>query len=156
MPKRERNKKLTITSDLRNLNLVREFVSKEAINFGFDEIETEKIILAVDEVCTNSIKHSYKNKPDGKITIELKSRKDKFVVIVSYDGIPFDPKKIKVESPLKKFTRTGKVKRGKLGMFIIYQFMDEVNYTRRGNKNVVILTKFLKRKNESLRSNFYA
>lgn len=150
MFKKGKNKKLTITSDLKNLKLVREFISKEAMKFGFDEIETEKIILAVDEVCTNSIKHSYMNKPNGKITIELKSRGDKFVIVVSYNGIPFDPKKIKIESPLKKYTQTGKVKRGKLGMFIIYQFMDKVTYTRIGNKNVVTLTKILKHNDEKI------
>ncbi len=145
MSREGRNNKIVIVSDLRNLKIVREFVSREARKFGFDEIETEKIVLVVDEVCTNSIKHSYGNKPTGEITIELKAQKDKFTVIVSYDGLPFDPKKIKVESPVQKYSKTGRIKRGKLGMFIIYQFMDRVKYTRRGNKNIVILTKFLKR-----------
>ncbi|MFN3135823.1 MAG: ATP-binding protein [Candidatus Kryptonium sp.] len=145
MLREEKNRKITISSDLRNLRVVREFVAKGAKKFGFDEVETEKIVLAVDEVCTNSIKHSYRNKPSGEITIELKAQNDEFIVIISYDGLPFNPKRIKIESPVKKYSKTGRVKKGRLGMFIIYQFMDKVEYTRRGNKNIVILTKFLKR-----------
>lgn len=147
VPKGEKNNKIIVSSDLRNLKLIREFVAKGARKFGFDEIETEKIVLAVDEVCTNSIKHSYGNKPSGEITIELKLQSNEFTVIVSYDGLPFNPKKIRIESPIQKYSKTGKVKRGKLGMFIIYRFMDKVKYTRRGDKNIVILTKFLNRGN---------
>ncbi len=144
MSARERNKKIKIKSELKNLKLVRDFVRKEAIKFGFGEIEVEKIILSVDEVCTNSIKHSYQNKPDGEICVEVRKFDGKFSVVISYDGLPFEPGKIKIESPLDKFKRTGKVKRGKLGMFIIYKFMDEVKYQRKRNKNIVVLTKFLR------------
>jgi serine/threonine-protein kinase RsbW len=147
MSRKKENKKLRIKSQLENLRKVREFVRKIALGFGFDEIETEKIVLAVDEVCTNSIKHSYKNNPDGEITIEVKENKNKFVVVISYGGLPFDPSKVKIESPIEKFKRTGKVKRGKLGMFIVHSFMDEVKYENNKSGNVVILTKFL-RKNE--------
>ncbi|MCS7229745.1 MAG: ATP-binding protein [Candidatus Kryptonium sp.] len=148
MSKKAKNRKLIITSDLKNLKLVREFVRERAREFGFTEIEAEKIILAVDEVCTNSIKHSYQNKPNGKIKVEIKSRGNKFIIVVSYDGLPFDPQKIKIEHPIQKYKKTGKVKKGKLGMFIIYQFMDEVIYTRKQGKNVVILTKHLRQKDE--------
>lgn len=140
----KRNKKIQINSELKNLRLVREFVDREARRFGFDEIETEMIVLAVDEVCTNSIKHSYKNKPDGKITIEIKAIGNRFTVIVFYDGLLFDPSKIKVDSPIKKIQKTGKIKRGKLGMYMIYKFMDDVRYQVKQGKNVVTLTKFLK------------
>ncbi|CUS95925.1 ATP-binding protein [Candidatus Chrysopegis kryptomonas] len=145
MSAREKNKKIKIKSELKNLKLVRDFIRKEAIKFGFDEIDVEKIILSVDEVCTNSIKHSYENKPDGIIYVEVKKSGNRFSVVVSYDGLPFEPEKLKIESPLDKFKRTGKVKRGKLGMFIIHRFMDRVKYQRKRNKNVVILTKFLRK-----------
>ncbi len=146
MSRRRENKKLKIKSQLKNLQKVREFIRGIAVRFGFDEIETEKIVLAVDEVCTNSIKHSYKNSPDGEITVEVKENKDKFIVIISYGGLPFDPSSVKIESPLEKFKREGKIKRGKLGMFIVRSFMDEVKYESNKSRNVVILTKFLRKK----------
>ncbi len=144
LPRERKNKKIQINSELKNLKLVREFVGEEAKKFGFDEIEREMIILAVDEVCTNSIKHSYKNKPDGKITIEIKTIGNRFTVVVLYNGLLFDPSKIKVESPIKKIKKTGKIKRGKMGLYIIYKFMDDVKYQVKRGKNVVTLTKFLK------------
>ncbi len=142
--KERRSKKIQIKSDLKNLRLVREFVGRSAREFGFDEIETEKIVLAVDEVCTNSIKHSYKNKPNGKISIEIETIDNRFTVIVLYNGLLFDPSKIKVEPPIKKIQKTGKIKRGKMGLYIIYKFMDDVKYQVKRGKNVVTLTKFLK------------
>ncbi len=140
----KRSRKIEISSDFKNLKVAREFVGSIAKKFGFDEIETEKIILAVDEVCTNSIKHSYKGRPDGEITIEVETDEDKFTVIISYNGLLFDPAKIKVESPVKRFKRTGRIRRGKLGMFIIHKFMDDVRYQIKNGRNVVTLIKFLK------------
>ena len=46
---------------------VREFVLEAARNSGFSEEEASKIVLAVDEACTNVIKHAYQFAPDRTI-----------------------------------------------------------------------------------------
>ena len=66
-------RKLTKTIESRTDNLleVREFVLDAARTFGFSEEEASKIVLAVDEACTNVIKHAYHYAPDKKIQIVI-------------------------------------------------------------------------------------
>jgi serine/threonine-protein kinase RsbW len=47
----------TILSRTDHLLEVREFVSEAARQFGFSEEDVANIVLAVDEACTNIIKH---------------------------------------------------------------------------------------------------
>jgi serine/threonine-protein kinase RsbW len=146
MGKRERKdkfKKIRIKSNTRNLVRVREFIRKEAENFGFSRKDIEKIIMSVDEACTNSIKHSYRNQPYGDITVQVRTEGSKFIVTISDKGIPFNPDKIKIEPPYKK---RGNYKKGGLGMFIMKTFMDDVKYEIKKGKNTVVLIKFNKQK----------
>ena len=61
---------LTVPSTTGNLSRIRKFVKNYSENFGLDNDLTGKIVLAVDEACTNIIKHAYKYSPQGKITIK--------------------------------------------------------------------------------------
>ena len=64
-------KKLVIKSKTENLSTIREFVSENANDAGLSKEEIDDIILAVDEACTNIIKHAYKSFPDGEIIIAI-------------------------------------------------------------------------------------
>ena len=66
----------TIRSVTDSLLGVREFVSGAARAFGFSDDDTSKIVLAVDEACTNIIKHAYQYASDREITITLHPKKD--------------------------------------------------------------------------------
>ena len=77
-----RNKKRTgqlrVKSKTENLSEIRDFVSSKAREAGIPEITVENIILAVDEACTNIIKHAYKLSPEGEIIIKIGYDKEKF------------------------------------------------------------------------------
>jgi serine/threonine-protein kinase RsbW len=55
------SEKLSVNSNTDNLSHIREFTRTSAEKAGFSEDTIGKIILAVDEACTNIIKHAYKN-----------------------------------------------------------------------------------------------
>ncbi|MEI7907638.1 MAG: ATP-binding protein, partial [Bacteroidota bacterium] len=65
---------LSIPSQTERLNDVREFVSGLARVHGFAEDDINKIAIAVDEACTNIIKHGYNFAPDKKIDVEIVRR----------------------------------------------------------------------------------
>ena len=73
-------KKLVIKSKTENLSTIREFVSENANDAGLSKEEIDDIILAVDEACTNIIKHAYKSFPDGEIIIAIDYTKKKFTI----------------------------------------------------------------------------
>lgn len=134
-------KELIVKSTTDNLALVREFTKKAAEECGFPEETSGKIVLAVDEACTNIIKHAYKYSPDGKIIITIKFDKDKLAISIIDEGTHFNPNNVP-EPNIVEYYKQKKV--GGLGIFLMKKLMDEVKYsTISGNKNEVTLVKYL-------------
>ncbi len=132
--------KLKIFSKTESLVKVRNFVNKEALNFGFDEDTVNKIVLAVDEACTNIIKHAYKYIPDKIIEIEVKPNNEKFEVKLTDYGISFDPEAI-ITPDIKSYIM--KYRKGGLGMYLIKSLVDKVEYNVNQTKcNTVRLIKY--------------
>lgn len=131
--------KLIVKSKTENLSQIRDFVGNYAQEAGIDQPVIEKIILAVDEACTNIMKHAYKSFPDGDIIISLKADRHKFTITIKDFGSSFDAGKI--PSPdLNEYYREKRV--GGLGMYLIKTLMDEVRYTTiPGKYNQVLLSK---------------
>lgn len=137
-----KTKKLIVKSRTENLSKIRDFISSNAASAGLSRDDIDKMILAVDEACTNVIKHAYKFSPDGDILIEVKYDKSAFTITIEDNGISFDPDI--VPSPdLEKYYREHRV--GGLGMYLMKTLMDEVKYNSvPGKFNRVSLTKKIK------------
>ncbi len=131
----------TIKSRTENLLEVRDFVSSVAQDVGFSEEETSKIVLAVDEACTNIIKHAYQYDPNHEIRISARSTKSAFEILIEDEGRSFNPLSVKppdLKQHLQQFRRGG------LGVHLMKTLMDEVEYNLTpGKKNIVRLTKYL-------------
>ena len=133
--------RLVIQSRTENLRRVREFISEAARGAGFDEESVQKIALAVDEACTNIIKHSYQFAPEGEIEILIHTRDGSFEVVITDHGKSFDPDAVQVPD-MKEYIR--KYRRGGLGMYLMRSLMDVVEYsTSPDAKNTVRLVKFM-------------
>ncbi|MDI6779376.1 MAG: ATP-binding protein [Bacteroidota bacterium] len=132
--------KLKICSKTESLVEVRNFVSEAALNFGFDEETANKIVLAVDEACTNIIKHAYKYVPDKIIEIEVRPNSEKFEVKLTDYGISFDPRVVKtpnIKSSIMKYRKGG------LGMYLMKSLVDKVEYNMNQNRrNTVRIIKY--------------
>jgi serine/threonine-protein kinase RsbW len=135
--------KLTKTIESRTDNLleVREFVLRAARGFGFSEEEASKIVLAVDEACTNVIKHAYQFAPDREIEIVIQPVKDRMQITVIDDGTSFNPSIAKLPDLKQHLSH---YRRGGLGIYLMRTLMDKVEYKYApGKKNEVRLTKYL-------------
>jgi serine/threonine-protein kinase RsbW len=131
----------TIESRTENLLEVREFVLKAARQFGFEEEEASKIVLAVDEACTNVIKHAYQYAPDRKIEIVIRPEKDRLQITVIDDGRAFNPSIAKLPDLKQHLSH---YRRGGLGIYLMRTLMDKVEYKYApGKRNEVRLTKYL-------------
>jgi serine/threonine-protein kinase RsbW len=134
---------LHIESRTDRLISVREFVSTSARKFGFSDEEVSKIALAVDEACTNIIKHAYKFDPTKDITITISAQGRTFEVTIRDTGRQFNPSEIMAPDMKEYLTH---YRRGGLGIYLMKSLMDKVEYDiEPGSKNEVRLIKYLPR-----------
>ncbi|MCB2205565.1 ATP-binding protein [bacterium] len=124
---------------------MRTFVSDAALRLGFQDDEVGQIELAIDEACTNIIKHAYKYNPDGIIEIRLSTLKTdgktKFIVDIFDSGISFDSSRYTAPD-MKEYFK--KLRHGGLGIVLMKKLMDEVEYGQMvGEKNSIRLVKYL-------------
>jgi serine/threonine-protein kinase RsbW len=142
MPSEGKKLTLTIESRTEKLRLVREFIADAARDFGFDIESVHKIALAVDEACTNVIKHSYRFAEDQEIEVAVHTRNGAFEVIIYDRGISFDPNA--VHNPdMKEYLQH--YRKGGLGMYLMRSLMDKIEYKSAAqNRNEMHLTKYLR------------
>ena len=132
---------LKIPSITENLQMIREFVLKIAEKAGFNEETQEQIALAVDEACTNVIKHAHHHDARRLMDIQIQTDTIKMKIIITDKGRGFDITKLK-DPNVKQFIKESR--HGGLGIYLIKTLMDEVDYDfRPGIKNQVLLTKYL-------------
>ena len=116
---------LKVKSRTENLALIRDFISSKAYAAGLSKEEVENIMLAVDEACTNVIKHAYKSFPDGEINILVEQNTKKFSITIEDFGNSFNPDSVP-EPNLREYHEEKRI--GGLGMYLMKTLMDEVEY----------------------------
>lgn len=134
------NQSLKLNSSTESLQEIRAFVADYAKTAGFSEDDIYKLELAVDEACTNIIKHAYKNDLTKFMDIHLSLTDNKFIISIEDSGIEFRESEYH-EPVLAESLKLRK--RGGLGIHLIKSFMDEVEFKRTGNKNILKMTKFI-------------
>lgn len=116
---------LTVASLYDELVRVREFIHSNAIDFGFDPSVANKLALAVDETCTNLIKHAYKHDSHKNIKISIEKEKETFIIIIKDKAEPFNLKDTPHVDFIDYFK---KMKSGGLGIQLIKMIIDEIDY----------------------------
>jgi len=114
---------LDTSSDPELLPLSRCFVQQAAIQAGFEERDSRRIMLAVDEACTNIIRHSYRGDVTKRIIITCRwTRGEHLEVRLKDFGQGVDPRLLETHEK-KDLSQPGG-----LGLCIMRQVMDEVKY----------------------------
>ncbi len=132
---------LDTTSDMKNLELVANFVMEAARRAKLTQKQSDDVQMAVDEAVTNVMEHAYAGKTDGAISITLRADAATFFVEIRDYGKPFDVKKVKkpnTKSPLSERSIGG------LGIFFMKKLMDRVEFSRDQAGNVTRMLKKLK------------
>ena len=132
---------LKIPTQSTNLKIIRDFITDISIKAGFGESASCDIALAVDEACTNVIKHAYRGGDDKEITVKVRYDHDKIVISISDTGKGFESERDD-EAAIQK--RLKNLQRGGLGIYLMKRSMDEVVFDKDAESmNSVIMTKYL-------------
>lgn len=96
------------------------------INQGVQDDKVQELVLAVDEACTNAIRHAYRGAPDQFLELSMDSRDGWIELVVHDDGIPapYDRVRRKSEEDILAEALTP----GGLGMHLIYNVFDDVAF----------------------------
>ena len=130
--------RINIPSHPKYLQLIRGVIEKMAVFAGFAEEDAGIIVLAVDEACSNIIKHSYMNDPGGEIDVAVEIRKTELEIIIADYGNQCD---LDMMQPRD----LDDIRPGGLGIHIMNAVMDSVTYDCSSKiRNQVKMTKLLK------------
>jgi len=138
-----KTRSIQVESRTERLIAVRDFVSEAARAFGFGDEDISKIALAVDEACTNVIKHAYRSDPTKIFQVNVSAGNGTFVVAIQDEGVRFNATQVHPPDMKEYLTH---YRRGGLGVHLMKSLMDRVEYSiAAGKANEVRLTKYLPR-----------
>jgi len=132
--------RIETSSDPKLLPAIRGLVRGYFSRFGLSSERVADVVLAVNEACSNSIRHSYGNEPSGRVELVFRSNHGEIEVELRDDGVPAAPEhlaRISLAPPELSALRPGG-----LGVQFIYQVFDETEYhpgKQRGNRVVMRL-----------------
>lgn len=131
---------LTLTNDIKRVPRLNTFIDEVCEANGFDMATIMQINLAIEEAVVNIMNYAYPKGTKGDITIEAKANDTQLSFIISDTGKPFDPTaKAEVDITLSAEDRAI----GGLGIHLIRQIMDNINYERIDGHNILTLIKKL-------------
>ena len=131
-------KELTLKNDVKEVETLGSFVKQVCEHLNIDKSLTSKLRLAVEEVVVNAMEYAYPKGMTGDINIRATSNGQRLTFTITDSGIPFNPTDVPVaDTTLSVEERPI----GGLGILLVRQLMDSINYERIDGKNVLTLNK---------------
>ena len=132
---------ISVPATTEHLHDVREFLRAQIRAAGFSEFEENGIVLAVDEACSNLMRHAYGNDPLQHVDVSISIDADAVRVTIYDTATPFDPARAELpDMP----TYLQERRKGGLGILIMRRVMDDISYQPCGpdsTANKLVLTK---------------
>jgi serine/threonine-protein kinase RsbW len=119
---------------------IRNFVNELIQTTRLSENDKEQVVLAVDEAATNIIKHALDYDASQHFSISMTIAGNVLTIVLRDNGKAFDTNKLK-EPDLKEYVRIKR--KGGLGVYLMRQIMDQVNFKRENTANITELIKAL-------------
>ena len=131
---------IDLSADPRLLSSVRGLVRTYLINEGFTGERANEVVLAVDEACTNAMRHSYGGNQDGRLRLTVRTNDGAIEFILRDHGVPV----VKEKCERRELTPVdpGALTPGGLGVQLMYRVFDEVKFSpgrEKGNRVVMRL-----------------
>ena len=139
---------ISLVNDVQEVPALAIFVGSICEDMRFNELTTAGVNLAIEEAVVNVMNYAYPEGTRANILLEVVADDDTITFELYDDGRPFDPTLVEeVDVTLPANQRTV----GGLGIHLIRHYMDTFSYERRGNQNVLTMTKDLKKGREKIR-----
>ncbi len=129
---------ITLKNDVKEVEKLGSFVKQVAESLSLDKSLTGRLRLAVEETVVNVMEYAYPQGTTGDVNIRATSNGRRLKFIISDSGIPFNPTEVTAaDTSLSAEERPI----GGLGILLVRELMDSINYERINGQNVLTLTK---------------
>ncbi len=130
--------RLLLKNSVDQISLLPAFV-QEAVKASKLNSELEgSLNLALEEAVTNVVLYAYPEGTEGDVIVDAAVTDKALTFTITDTGKPFDPT-ARPDVDINAGVEDRPI--GGLGIHLVRQIMDDVRYERRGNKNVLIITK---------------
>ena len=136
--KDERERHLILHNDIQQIPQLAEFIETIAQDKHLDQSLAMSLNLALEEAVSNVIMYAYPEGADGLVDIEAVLRDKSLEFIISDSGSPFDPTAAPVADTSLDVSER---QIGGLGIYLVRNIMDRVEYRRENGKNILSMTK---------------
>ena len=129
---------LTLHNDVQEVSLLAAFIDETAEECGIDMATTMSLNLAMEEAVVNVMSYAYPADAVGDIDVDATFDDGVLTFVISDSGKPFDPTKagdpdITLDAEDRPI--------GGLGIFLVRNIMDTIEYQYSDTKNILILGK---------------
>ncbi|MEJ2189570.1 MAG: ATP-binding protein [Acidobacteriota bacterium] len=135
--------RLEVRSDPRHLGLIRTLIHDWVDGFGLPHELVHDVVLAIDEACSNVIRHAYEGRGDGPLEIRLLASPEHLEFEVRDQGVPCPPE-CHERRPLEP-PDANALQPGGLGVQLMHQVFDQVVFCPGKNRGNCVTMK-LRRK----------
>jgi len=136
---------IVLQNDVRQVKTLNAFVVQVTEQLGIEASLAKQIRLAVEEAVVNVIDYAYPAGQTGDIDVLAMSDGEWLNFVITDRGVAFDPtEKEKADTTLSAEDRPI----GGMGILLVRELMDSINYERTDGKNVLTLKKKIEVKSE--------
>ena len=134
---------IVLPNDTQEIPRLNDFVTEVCEAVGFTPEVSMQMTLALEEAVVNVMSYAYPPGMKGDVTVEAVSNDLRLKFTVTDSGKPFDPT---VQAAVDTTLPARERRIGGLGIHIVRQLMDSINYERVDNYNVLTLRKAINKK----------
>ena len=129
---------ITLKNNVSEVTRLGSFQDSVYAKMNIDESLTRKLRLAVEEAVVNVIEHAYSASRVGNIEVKMMTDGQLLKVQIIDSGVAFDPTTVaRADTTLSAKERQF----GGLGLLLVRELMDSINYERIDDQNILTLNK---------------
>ena len=128
---------IVIRNSIAELANLRDGLERIGAELGVPGKPLMQLQVALDEIASNVIKYGWPDGGNHKLCVRISGQQDRIEVEIVDDGREFDPR----QAPPSEPQPAGRRQPGGLGIHLIKQLVDRLEYKRVGGRNRTVMTK---------------
>ena len=135
------NRHLSILNDIAELRELQHIIEELSLSWEIPQKVSMNLNLVLEEIISNIIFYAYEDDLKHRILIDFSLEQNAIKVVITDDGKPFNIMESIEFEDIDKEAEERKI--GGLGIHFVHSLMDQVDYRREHDKNVITLVKNL-------------